>query len=107
MGGCVITTRNRNIVLKVPIDRDKLQQIANILEISQPEREAILSEIRSSGESIHIYAGHQARRVSRATRGSQTSSGASSTTPGGGPSPSPRGGRAPPSPTRRRRPPSE
>lgn len=107
MGGCVITTGGRNIVLKLTIDRDKLAEIAGALGISQAESDEIIREIRTGGESIHIYAGHQARRRSRAARGAAPSSGAPPTTPGGGPSPSPRGGRARSSPARRRRPPSE
>jgi hypothetical protein len=53
MGGIVIKTGNRQIVHKMPIDRQKLDQIADILGIPQADR----TEILSHGESIHVYAG--------------------------------------------------
>jgi hypothetical protein len=53
MGGCVIKTGNRQIVHKMPIDRQKLEQIADILGIPHADR----TEILSGGESIHVYAG--------------------------------------------------
>ena len=58
MGGCVIKTDNRHIVHKMPIDRQKLEQIADILGIPQ----AVRTEILSGGESIHIYAGGRPAR---------------------------------------------
>lgn len=53
MGGCVIRTGNRQIVHKISIDRQKLDQIADILGIPQADRDEIIAR----GESIHVYAG--------------------------------------------------
>lgn len=79
MGGCVITTGNRHIVHKMPIDRRKLEEIANILGISQAER----NEILSSGESIQIYAGARPTSGAPPTSGASPTSGAPPTPPGG------------------------
>jgi hypothetical protein len=85
--GFVISTGNRHKVQNCSLDRQKLEQIADILGIARADRDDLLF----GGVSIHIYAG------------ARPTPGAPPTTPGGGPSPSPPSGRAPPSPTRRRR----
>jgi len=82
MGGCVIRTGNRQILHKMPIDRQKLEQIADILGIPHADR----AEILSSGESIHVYAG------------TRPAPGAPPPSPGGGSTPSPPSGGSPPSP---------
>jgi hypothetical protein len=80
MGGCVITTGNRHIVHKMRINRQKLEQIADILGISQAERHEILS----GGESIHVYAGARPTPGAPPSPGATPSPGAPPSPPGGG-----------------------
>lgn len=92
MGGCVIETANRHIVHRIPIDRQKLEQIADILGIPQADR----AEILSGGESIHVYAGtrqSQGAQSSPPGGGAAPSPGAPPSPPGGGATPPPGGGR--------------
>jgi hypothetical protein len=51
--GFAITTGNRHLVQKCGLDRQKLEQIADILGIAQTDRDDLLY----GGVSIHIYAG--------------------------------------------------
>jgi hypothetical protein len=67
MGGCVITTGNRQIVHKTPITQEKLEEIARILGIS----ETVRNEILSGGESICVYAGARRTRPARRPAASQ------------------------------------
>jgi hypothetical protein len=59
MGGCVIKTGKRQIVIKMPITPDKLVAIVTALGIPAADRDNVISEISSGGESIHVYVGNR------------------------------------------------
>jgi hypothetical protein len=57
MGGCVIGTGKRHIVIKTKITKATLDKVAAALSIKE---KSVRDLVKDEGEFIHVYAGNRA-----------------------------------------------